>query len=30
MITGRVGLDGVNEAFDLMRRGDGARTVIVY
>jgi len=30
MITGRTGLDGVNDAFDLMRRGEGARTVIVY
>ena len=30
MITGRTGLDGVNNAFDMMRRGEGARTVIVY
>jgi S-(hydroxymethyl)glutathione dehydrogenase/alcohol dehydrogenase len=30
MITGHVGLDGVNDAFDQMRRAEGARTVIVY
>jgi S-(hydroxymethyl)glutathione dehydrogenase/alcohol dehydrogenase len=30
MITGRTGLDGVNDAFERMRRGEGARTVIVY
>ena len=30
MITGHTGLDGVNDAFERMRRGDGARTVIVY
>ena len=30
MITGTMGLDGVNDAFEKMRRGEGARTVIVY
>jgi S-(hydroxymethyl)glutathione dehydrogenase / alcohol dehydrogenase len=30
MITGRIGLDGLNDAFDQMRRGEGARSVIVY
>jgi S-(hydroxymethyl)glutathione dehydrogenase / alcohol dehydrogenase len=30
VITERIQLDGVNRAFDLMRRGDGARRVIVY
>jgi S-(hydroxymethyl)glutathione dehydrogenase/alcohol dehydrogenase len=30
VITERIGLDDVNRAFELMRRGDGARRVIVY
>jgi S-(hydroxymethyl)glutathione dehydrogenase/alcohol dehydrogenase len=30
MITDHTGLDGVNDAFERMRRGEGARTVIVY
>ena len=30
VITERISLDDVNRAFDLMRRGDGARCVIVY
>jgi S-(hydroxymethyl)glutathione dehydrogenase/alcohol dehydrogenase len=30
LISERIGLDEVNRAFDLMRRGEGARRVIVY
>ena len=30
LITERIGLEGVTDAFDAMRRGDGARRVIVY
>jgi len=30
LITRRIGLDGLDDAFDAMRRGDGARRVIVY
>ncbi len=30
LITERIGLDHVDEAFDAMRHGDGARRVIVY
>ena len=30
LITGRVGLDGLEGAFDQMRRGDGVRTVIGF
>lgn len=30
MITDRIGLDGVNEAFAQMRRGEGIRSVIEY
>ena len=30
LVTERIGLEGVDAAFDAMRRGDGARRVIVY
>ena len=30
LITHRIGLDGVNDAFDRMRRGAGTRSVIVF
>jgi Zn-dependent alcohol dehydrogenase len=30
MISSRVGLDGVNDAFDRMRKGEAARQVIVF
>ena len=30
MISGRVGLEGINDAFDEMRRGEVARNVIVF
>ena len=30
LITERIGLDQVNEAFEAMRRGDGVRRVVVY
>lgn len=30
MITQRIDLDGVNEAFDRMRRGEGTRSVVVF
>jgi S-(hydroxymethyl)glutathione dehydrogenase/alcohol dehydrogenase len=30
LITSRIGLDGLNDAFDAMRRGEGARTVVVF
>jgi S-(hydroxymethyl)glutathione dehydrogenase/alcohol dehydrogenase len=30
MVSERIALDGVNDAFDRMRAGDGARRVIVY
>ncbi|MEO6579103.1 MAG: alcohol dehydrogenase, partial [Candidatus Limnocylindria bacterium] len=30
LVTQRIGLDGLEHAFDAMRRGDGARRVIVY
>lgn len=30
LVTDRIGLDELDEAFDAMRRGDGARRVIVY
>ena len=30
MISARIGLDGVNDAFDRLRKGDAARQVIVF
>jgi S-(hydroxymethyl)glutathione dehydrogenase/alcohol dehydrogenase len=30
MISSRIGLDGVNDAFDRMRKGEAARQVIVF
>ncbi len=30
LVTERIGLEGLDHAFDAMRRGDGARRVIVY
>jgi S-(hydroxymethyl)glutathione dehydrogenase/alcohol dehydrogenase len=30
MISARIGLDEVNEAFDRMRKGEAARQVIVF
>ena len=30
LIAERIGLDGLDGAFDAMRRGDGARRVIAY
>jgi len=30
MISARIGLDGVNHAFDRLRKGDAARQVIVF
>jgi Zn-dependent alcohol dehydrogenase len=30
MISSRIGLDQVNEAFDRMRKGEAARQVIVF
>jgi S-(hydroxymethyl)glutathione dehydrogenase/alcohol dehydrogenase len=30
LITARIGLDQVNEAFEAMGRGEGARSVIVF
>lgn len=30
MISSRIGLDDINDAFDLMRKGEAARQVIVY
>ncbi|MCO4770596.1 MAG: S-(hydroxymethyl)glutathione dehydrogenase/class III alcohol dehydrogenase [Deltaproteobacteria bacterium] len=30
MITHRMGLDGINDAFDLMTRGESIRSVVVY
>jgi Zn-dependent alcohol dehydrogenase len=30
MVTKRIGLDGINEAFAAMGRGEGARTVITF
>jgi len=30
LITERIGLDHVDEAFEAMRRGDGVRRVVVY
>ncbi|HEV7809034.1 MAG TPA: hypothetical protein VGO64_00430, partial [Candidatus Limnocylindrales bacterium] len=29
LVTSRIGLDGVESAFDAMRRGEGVRAVIV-
>jgi len=30
MITARIGLDEINDGFDLLRRGDAIRTVIMF
>jgi Zn-dependent alcohol dehydrogenase len=30
LVTDRIGLDGVEAAFDRMRRGEGVRTVIEF
>lgn len=30
LVTERIGLEDVNDALDAMRRGDGARRVVVY
>jgi Zn-dependent alcohol dehydrogenase len=30
LVTGRIGLDGLEDAFAAMRRGEGVRTVIGF
>lgn len=30
LVTGRIGLDGLEDAFDAMRRGEGVRTIIAF